>query len=411
MRKWIIHSLLAVMLGTTVFAKALHVGEGFSYSSVRSALEAAKNTDTIFVHKGRYAEGPLWIQKQVVLIGVDWPVMDGLATSEIWRIEASYVTVRGFVFVRAGISYTQENAAVKVNDARFVTIEDNRFEKNFFSIYLAKSSFCVVRNNFISSDGKTESSSGNGIHLWYCRAITIENNAINGHRDGIYFEFVKSSIIRNNHSLGNLRYGLHFMFSDSCTYTGNTFEENSAGVAVMYTRYIAMYGNTFRRNWGPASYGILLKDITDSDIRDNVFENNTAGVHMEGSNRMTMRRNRFVHNGWALRLLGNCTDNFFTENDFENNAFDVATNSRSNRNTFSMNYWSNYSGYDLDRDGVGDEPYRPVSLFSVISEQHTEAMILMRSLTIVALDLVERIIPSLTPAALMDDKPKMGRCL
>ncbi|HNJ73391.1 MAG TPA: NosD domain-containing protein, partial [bacterium] len=265
MLKWIIHSLLAVTLGMTVFAKTLHVGEGFSYSSVRSALDAAKNTDTIIVHKGRYAEGQLLIQKQVVLIGVDSPVIDGLTTSEIWRIEASFVTVRGFVFVRAGISYTQENAAVKVNDARFVTIEDNRFEKNFFAIYLAKSSFCVVRNNFISSDGKSESSSGNGIHLWYCRAITIENNSIYGHRDGIYFEFVKSSIIRNNHSLGNLRYGLHFMFSDSCTYTGNTFEENSAGVAVMYTRYIAMYGNTFRRNWGPASYGILLKDITDSD--------------------------------------------------------------------------------------------------------------------------------------------------
>src|SRR5690606_10390820 len=124
---------------------------------------------------------------------------------------------------------------------------------------------------------------GNGIHLWKCHHITVDGNTIEGHRDGIYFEFVTNSLIVNNHSEGNIRYGLHFMFSHDDEYRNNAFVNNGAGVSVMYTKGVRMIDNTFSRNWGASSYGLLLKDIRDSFVTGNKFIENSTAIFMEGS--------------------------------------------------------------------------------------------------------------------------------
>ncbi len=173
-------------------------------------------------------------------------------------------------------------------------ISNNKFINNFFSIYIAKSFDCVIENNFINGLKGRETNSGNGIHLWYCRDITIKNNNISNHRDGIYFEFVRNGRISNNVSKNNIRYGLHFMFSDSCEYRENTFQNNGAGVAVMYTKNVLMDNNTFKHNWGAASYGLLLKDISDSDIINNHFEENSVGIYIEGCSRIIVTKNNFL---------------------------------------------------------------------------------------------------------------------
>ena len=130
----------------------------------------------------------------------------------------------------------------------------------------------------------------------------VTSNHVAGHRDGIYFEFVTHSLIKKNISEKNARYGLHFMSSHFNTYIANTFRNNDAGVAVMYTHGIRMLNNIFEMNTGEASYGLLLKEITDSYIRGNIFSKNTAAVFMESASRLQLNNNRFENNGWALRI-------------------------------------------------------------------------------------------------------------
>ncbi len=113
---------------------------------------------------------------------------------------------------------------------------------------------------------------------------------ISGHRDGIYFEFVKHSIWRNI-SEKNLRYGLHFMFSNNNAYYSNIFKNNGAGVAVMFSKELKMVNNYFEENWGDAAYGLLLKEISDGYIANNSFYKNTAGIFMEGTSRAEMLKN------------------------------------------------------------------------------------------------------------------------
>jgi nitrous oxidase accessory protein len=101
-------------------------------------------------------------------------------------------------------------------------------------------------------------------------------------------------------------------------------------------------------------------------------------------------------------------NNFFYDNNFAANSFDISTNSRQNFNTFERNYWTNYSGYDLNKDGYGDVPFRPVTMFSILVEEQPASLILLNSLFIKMLDVAESIIPALTPEALTDPKPRMS---
>jgi nitrous oxidase accessory protein len=197
------------------------------------------------------------------------------------------------------------------------------------------------------------------------------------------------------------------MFSDSCSYEANVFGRNGAGIAVMYSKEVDMRGNRFEKNWGPGAYGLLLKDISDSRLDQNLFTDNSTALFLEGAIRLRIRGNEFVRNGWAVRLMANSEANRIEANRFEGNSFDVATNSRSNSSVFDRNEWDHYQGYDLDRDGVGDVPFAPVRLFSLVVQQNEPTLILLRSFLVELLDLAERVLPVLTPATLIDLHPRM----
>jgi len=391
------------------YTKEIHVGKKYPIKSIKSALELSTDYDKIILHSERYLEHDICISKKVELISFEKAIIDGQNKHQIIKVKSDSVKISGISFVNAGISFIDDNAAIKLDSVKGCEVSNNIFNNNFFAIYLAKTSGCIIKGNVIKAYTKKESYSGNGIHLWYCKNITIENNFISGHRDGIYFEFVRESSIKNNISETNLRYGLHFMFSDNCNYSNNTFRKNGAGVAVMYTKKVIMFNNRFERNWGAASYGILLKDISDSDIKNNIFHKNSSGIYIEGANRVNIYENDFTENGWAIRLMANSTEISFKRNNFVGNSFDVTTNSTKNFNYFENNFWSEYKGYDIDKNGIGDVPFRPIKLFSLIVEKNRPNLILLRSLFVDILDAAEKIFPVLTPETLIDKSPAMKK--
>jgi nitrous oxidase accessory protein len=160
-------------------------------------------------------------------------------------------------------------------------------------------------------------------------------------------------------------------------------------------------------NWGSASYGLLLKDIRDSFVSGNIFNENSVGIFMEGSSRIEFKENSFSRNGYAVKLQASCDDNVFTRNNFYANTFDVATNGSLVLNKVNGNYWDRYEGYDLNKDRIGDVPYHPVSMYSMIVEQMPSAVLLWRSFLVLLMDKVEKAIPAMTPENLKDESPSM----
>ena len=288
-------------------------------------------------------------------------------------------------------------------------MEGNRLTACNFGIYLSKARDCAVLDNDVRGEPDNEQSAGNGIHLWYCERITINDNRIHDHRDGIYLEFATDSVVERNDVADNLRYGLHFMFSHGNAYHRNSFTRNGAGVAVMYSRNVEMTCNHFGYNWGAASYGLLLKDMSDGKISDNTFEHNTVGISMHGSNRMTIERNAFDQNGWAIQIQSNSSDNTYRKNNFSGNSFDIAAGGDLDNNLFENNYWDKYEGYDLNRNGSGDVPFRPVSLYAVVIDRVPASILLLRSPIVHLLDQAEKAFPSVTPERVLDESPSMRR--
>nr|WP_295924962.1 nitrous oxide reductase family maturation protein NosD [uncultured Dyadobacter sp.] len=403
--------LLAMLLGNEVApeaqAKTIRVGRQCDVKSIRQAVRMAAGGDTIMVFKGLYREGNIVIDKPLVLRGTGDPVLDGGRQCEILSIKSPYVVVDGFYVKASGQSSMQDMAGIRVYNTHHVTVRNNVLDDNFFGIYLQQSKNCLITNNRLTASGKAEHLIGNGIHSWKSDSLVIAGNRIQGHRDGIYLEFTTNTRVKQNVSHANLRYGLHFMFAHHNTYTSNTFSSNGAGVAVMYTHHVHMRDNTFKDNWGDSAYGLLLKEISDSDIEHNRFSGNTTGIFMEGASRIRIEKNAFQANGWALKIQASCMDNRVGHNNFQGNTFDVATNSSLVLNSFDQNYWDKYEGYDLDKDGTGDVPYRPVSLYSMIVERFPAAMILFRSFMVTLLDRTEKMIPGVTPEQLKDPQPVM----
>lgn len=377
--------------------------------SISAAMSLVRRGGRVVVEAGTYREPVITIAQPVELVGHDTPTLDGQGAHGIIIVSADSVIIRGFRLSHVGSSYVEDRAAIRVNAARNCVISGNRFEDAFFGIYLAGVEGCRVEDNVLRASNRTETSSGNGIHLWSTRGVTIAHNSVSGFRDGIYFEFVHDTEVRDNVSEGNLRYGLHFMYSDDCQYVGNAFRHNGSGVAVMYTHRVQMTANRFENNWGAAAYGLLLKEISDAHLERNVFYRNTTGLVADGANRMIADRNQFLENGWAVKLDASTVDGRMTRNNFIANTFDIASNSREPSTTLAGNYWDAYRGYDLDRNGVGDVPFRPVRLFSMIVERHEPALLLLRSAFVELLDAAERVMPSLTPTNLADARPAMRR--
>jgi len=403
-------AVLAISAGAPD-AATLRVGALERFPTVTAGVAAAAPGDTVLVAAGTYNEYGIEIAVPLVLRGEPGAVIDAGEAGQIITITADGVTLTGLTLRNVGVSFMEDRAAVRLAGVNGCELAGNTIENGFFGIYAAQAHNCTIRDNVLRAHAEREATSGNGIHLWYCRDMTIARNRVSGHRDGIYFEFVQQSVITGNESTDNLRYGLHFMFSNDDAYTDNTFMRNGAGVAVMYSQNVAMRGNTFANNWGVASYGLLLKDIRDSEIAGNTFHRNTIGLYTEGSNRVHVERNVFTRNGYAVRVMANSMDNVFSQNDFVGNAFDVSTNSRQNFNTFEANYWSEYRGYDLDRDGVGDVPHHPVRLFSLLVEKQPPGVVLMGSLFVRIIDTAERVMPMFTPETLVDARPRMEQVI
>ncbi len=404
-------AVLAFVLASTQPPAGPHrivVEPGGTISTLTEALRLARRGDTILVRAGVYREPDIIVAVSVTILGEGEPVFDGGGSHEILTVRADGVTISGLTIRNVGHSYTEDRAAIHLDGVRDCRITGNRLLDTFFGIYAARSANCILSNNRIEGMARSQTTSGNAIHLFYSDGFTVAGNRIRGHRDGIYLEFSRRAEIVDNESRSNVRYGLHFMYSDSCAYRRNTFAANGSGVAVMYSRAVTVVGNRFENNRGTAAYGLLIKEIKDSRITDNLIVGNTVGLYAEGSDRIVVEHNQFIRNGWAVRLMADATDNSFRRNRFEGNTFDVATNSQaSSPSTFAENYWDGYGGYDLDRDGYGDVPFRPVRLFSLLIEQSEPSLILLHSFFIDLLEVAERVAPVLTPESLMDTRPLM----
>jgi nitrous oxidase accessory protein len=401
-------SLVATLSAAVARGETLIVGAGH-FQSVQAAIDAGHSGDKIQVQEGIYT-GNLVLNKQITLEGINRPALQGTGTGSVITILADGCTVKGFVIERSGGDLTREDSGVLLKSHRNV-IEDNELRDILYGIYLYSSSGNTLRRNHIRGRPELDvGARGAGLHLWNSPDNVIEDNTISEERDGIYIQNSNGNQIRRNR-VTNLRYGLHYMSSDRNVFEDNLFSNNIAGAAIMYSNKIELRRNAFVHNRGFSSFGILFQECNELVAEDNFIVDNATGIFMEALRKTTFRRNAIANNDVALQMFSNSDANVFTENNFVDNLSPLQLIGRSTTTKWSENgrgnFWSDYDGYDLNEDGLGDVPLKIQNVFQYLEGNHPRLRLYFESPAARAMATAEKTFPILRGSPVVDDAPLM----
>jgi nitrous oxidase accessory protein len=393
---------LAIVLAAAV--PAAYAAPASRVSPLQARIAAAGAGERIEVGPGVYT-GDLVIDRPVHLIGAGRPMLLGSGDGTVVTIAAPDVVIEGFdIDGRKGGDLGRDASGILIAAPR-ATVRDCRVRNTLFGIYLKQApGTCVERCDVRGIKEKAAGEKGSGIHVWNTDGFTIAGNEIYDVRDGIYIQSSPHGLIRNNVAR-DLRYGLHYMYSDDNVFEGNVFERADAGTAVMFSRRLTFRRNQFLHNRGFASVGLLLQSCDDVLAEDNLVADNARGVFLEGSNRTEFRGNAIVESDAAFVLFASSMRTVVRGNTFVDNLSPLLLVGRRTDAVFRGNYWSDNVAFDLDGDGITDEPYRLTNVFDHLRGNLTAADLFSRSLGASALAAAERTFPALVGAPLVDATP------
>ena len=350
-------------------------------------------------------EGDLYLDRPMTLVGVGRPLLRGSGQGSVVRVRAAGVTLEGFdIDGRRGGDLGRDTSGIHVTAAH-VTIRDCRVRDALFGIYLREADDATIEHSVVTGiPDRPPGEVGSGIHVWNSQRFHLTGNEIVGTRDGMYIQSSSHGVVRGNRAR-DLRYGLHYMFSDDNLFEDNAFETGAAGVALMYSKRLVFRRNRFVRNRGFASVGLLLKACDDVVAEDNLIADNARGIFLEGSYRNHFRRNIVAMSDTALVIYDSSGGNTFEGNSFVGNLTPLSLSGRRTDTRFDGNYWSDHGEPDLDGDGVADRPYRLSNVFDHVRGNLTAADLFSQGVAVSALGAAERAFPVLDPVPVVDARP------
>lgn len=391
---------------------------------INAVLEQADDGDRILFLSGHYQLN-LKVSKRLMLQSETGAILSGNKKGDVIRVSAADVVIKGFRIEHSGHNLTKMNAGIFVEPtASNITIENNFFYKNGFGIWLDAVTGANVLNNRIQGDVEQRSQDrGNGIHLYATKKSLIQGNDVWQTRDGIYIDTSQQNTLDNN-TLHDLRYGVHYMYSYHNKVTNNRTYNTRTGYALMQSKYLTVTGNTSKED---RNYGILLNFITNStlannqvikvkqgagyvtggagilgaegkaifiynsqfnQIHDNLFSNSDIGIHLTaGSEDNRIYGNAFVSNRTQVKYVANRQQDWTHEG--------------------RGNFWSDYLGWDLNTDGIGDKYYEPNDAVDKLLWKYPVARVLMNSPAIETLRWAQQKFPVLKPQGVRDSAPLM----
>ncbi|AUM12453.1 nitrous oxide reductase family maturation protein NosD [Ketobacter alkanivorans] len=390
-------------------------------ATLQRALE--QSTSHIELSPGTY-RGNFTIQSATSLHCQSGAILDGAGQADTLRIKAEGVTVSGCRIVGWGDNLTAMNAGIFVEkQAHKVRLEHNQLEGDTFGIWVDGSRDAHIYHNRIQGNERIRSQDrGNGIHLFSTTGADVAHNEVWHTRDGIYIDTSNHNRLHNNY-LHHLRYGIHYMYSYHNEVSNNRTHSTRTGYALMQSKHLHVFGN---RSEQDENYGILMNFITDSNLHNNIIinvqtgSNPTGSAHIQGAEGKalfiynsvfnTIAFNRLQGSDLGIHLTAGSEDNQIHNNAFIHNKQQVKyVSNRMQEWSYQErgNYWSDYLGWDRNRDGVGDTHYEPNDAMDKVLWTYPTARLLINSPAVETLRWIQKAFPVLKPAGVQDSYPLM----
>ncbi|MCP5416078.1 MAG: nitrous oxide reductase family maturation protein NosD [Chromatiaceae bacterium] len=401
---------LLIMVLLSPFSTAVR-GEA-EYPSFQKLVDATAAGGLLSPPAGTYA-GPVIVTDPIIIDGRGEVTIDAGGRGSVMSLETDGATIKNMRLTNSGESHNDVDSGVLVK-GNFNVIRDNVIDDTLFGIDLSQSENNIVRGNRISSKALPLGVRGDAIRLWYSFNNKITDNIIRDSRDTVVW-YSKDNLIARNDARGG-RYSLHFMYSQYNEVLDNHYEDNSVGIFLMYSDGVVVRGNTIAYSSGTTGMGIGFKETSDVEVSGNRILYCATGLYLDVSPFQPETTNRIEDNliaysGIGVLFLNDWQGNRIRGNRFKGNITQVAvTGARTaKRNDWEANYWEDYQGFDLDRDGVGDGPYEYYNYADRIWMDVPAARFFKGSPVLEVLDFLERLAPFTDPEmVLRDSRPMMS---
>ena len=432
-------------IASTAWAADRYVTPGDG-SALVEAVERAAAGDKIVFRSGTY-RGPLILKKPIILEGSPGAVLIGDDKGSVLTVDAADVTVRGLEIRGSGSNLeTMDSGIFATEAATGAVIENNTISENLYGIYIHGAKDSVTRGNRIVGikEGRL-SESGNGVTVWNAPGAKVLGNDISFGRDGIATNASRRNVFSKNR-FHDLRFAIHYMYTNDSEISDNISTGNAVGYAIMFSNRLKIVGNV---SDGDRDHGVLLNSANSSLVRGNIVRGQlqpesrwaSAGsrapadeVPVEASSPQAAGDvSGFRLGPEKCVFIYNANKNRFLENEFNGCAIGIHFTAGSEGNTMSGNsfinnrnqvkyvgtryldwssdgrgnYWSDNPAFDLDGDGIGDNPYRPNDVMDKVLWTAPQAKLLATSPAVQLIRWAQAQFPALLPGGVVDNHPLM----
>ena len=382
--------ILAALISFCVHADEIKVMRG--HGKLQAAINLARNGDTLILESGIYS-GSINIDRSLSLLGNKDSIIDGEGTGHVVVISAANVLVKGLTIQHSGNDLNTEDSAIFVTEkGDNARIEGNDFKNNLIGVYLKGPKSAIVSDNvIIGSRFHRVNDRGNGVYLWNTPGSIIKNNDIRYGRDGIFVNTSHHNIFDGNR-LSDLRFAIHYMYTNNSEIKNNVSINNNVGYALMFSHHIIAKNN---QSIGDNERGLFFNFTNYSTIEGNSVSGGTEKcVFIYNANFNVINNNSFADCSIGIHFTAGSESNKIFSNAFINN--------RSQVKYVGTRYieWSN--------EGKGNSwSDSPNDLVDQIVWRHPMAKLLLNSPSVQILKWAQAEFPGLHPGGVTDSVPLM----
>ncbi|MEM7224325.1 MAG: nitrous oxide reductase family maturation protein NosD [Pseudomonadota bacterium] len=372
------------------------------------AVAAAAPGDTLRLAPGDHVGG-IVIDKALSLVGQPGARIVGSGEGRVLTFDAPGILLRGLTVTGSGLKLETEDSGVfATKRATGARIESNRLEDNLIGVYLKGARDAIVKDNVILGRRDLRMNErGNGVQIWNAPGAVVDGNDIRYGRDGIFVTTSKQNTFRRNR-FRNLRFGIHYMYTNNSEVSDNRSIDNHVGYAIMYSHGLEVRGNS---SVGDRDHGLLLNYANRAEIVGNRVNGPHKCVFIYNANKNAIHGNHFEGCEIGIHFTAGSERNQISGNSFVANRTQVkyvGTQEVEWSQDRRGNYWSDNLAFDLDGDGLADAPYHPNGLVDQIVWRHPLAKLLLNSPATQILRWAQSAFPALRPGGVTDSHPLMA---
>lgn len=371
-------------------------------------ISSSEPGDVLILEPGRHI-GPVTLDRALTLDGRGSAVIDAGGAGSVVTVNANDVVLRGLELVGSGSSHQEIDAGVKLTEGAARTqVIDNLLRGNLYGVDIHGASDSVVRGNtIVGRQDHRMNERGNGVYVWNAPGARVEDNDIRYGRDGIFSNSSRDNVFSSN-LFRDLRFAVHYMYTNNSQITDNVSIGNHLGYALMFSDGIKVQGNM---SLGDRDHGLMLNYANSSDVSGNLVRGGAEKcTFIYNAHRNLIYGNRFEGCEMGIHFTAGSERNAVTGNAFIGNRTQVKyVGTRDVEWSFEGrgNFWSDHPVFDLDGDGIADSRYRPNDLMDHILWSQPAARLLLGSPAVQLIRWSQSSFPATLPGGVRDSHPLM----